>query len=43
MQEPYKEGDAHHFDPESCQGDPRGRGEALTGNNYKKGKIIKTY
>ena len=29
MKESYKEGDAHHFDPESCLDDPRGRGEAL--------------
>jgi len=33
MQESYKEGDAHHFDPESCLDDPRGRGEALTGES----------
>lgn len=31
MQESYKEDDAHHFGPESCLDDPRGRGEALTG------------
>ena len=33
MQESYKEGDAHHFGPESCLDDPRGRGEALTGES----------
>ena len=33
MKESYKEGDAHHFDPESCLDDPRGRGEALTGGS----------
>jgi len=33
MKESYKEGDAHHFDPESCLDDPRGRREALTGES----------
>jgi len=33
MKESYKEGDAHHFDPESCLDDPRGHREALTGEN----------
>ncbi len=33
MQESYKEDDAHHFGPESCLDDPRGRGEALTGES----------
>jgi len=33
MKESYKEDDAHHFGPESCLDDPRGRGEALTGES----------
>ena len=33
MKESYKEDDAHHFGPESCLDDPRGRGEALTGGS----------
>ena len=31
MEELYVEGVAIHGGPESCVGDPRGRGEALTG------------
>ncbi len=33
MKESYKEDDAHHFGPELCLDDPRGRGEALTGES----------
>ena len=32
MEELYAEGLATRGDPESCAGDPRGRGEALTGH-----------
>ena len=31
MQEPYREGVAHHPGPESCAGSRKGAGEALTG------------
>lgn len=31
MQEPHAEGVANHSDPESCAGDRKGVGEALTG------------
>ncbi len=31
MKKPYNEGVASYIDPESCLGDPRGRGEALAG------------
>ena len=31
MKEPYTEGIASHGDPESCAGDRKGAGEALTG------------
>ena len=31
MKESYNEGVASHIGPESCLDDPRGRGEALTG------------
>jgi len=37
MKESYKEGDWHHFAPESCQGGPRGRVEAFTGESKIKG------
>jgi len=37
MQESYKGGDAHHFGCESCQGETRGRWEALTGESKIKG------
>ncbi len=33
MKESYNEGVASHIDPESCLDDPRGRGEALTGES----------
>ena len=33
MKESYREDDAHHSGPESCLDDPRGRGEALTGES----------
>jgi len=33
MKEPYNEGVASHIGPESCLDDPRGRGEALTGES----------
>ena len=33
MKESYREDDAHHSGPESCLDGPRGRGEALTGEN----------
>lgn len=31
MKESYRKGQASHLGPESCLDDPRGRGEALTG------------
>ncbi len=33
MKESYNEGVASHIGPESCLDDPRGRGEALTGES----------
>ena len=33
MQEPYKEGVAHHLGPESCAGEGNLMGEALTGES----------
>ena len=33
MKEPYNEGVASHIGPESCLDDPRGHGEALTGES----------
>ncbi len=33
MKESYNEGLASHIGPESCLDDPRGRGEALTGES----------
>jgi hypothetical protein len=39
MKESYNEGVASHIGPESCFGDPRGRGEALTGGPIELRKI----
>ena len=36
MKESYHESLAHYMSPESCLDDPRGRGEALTGENMPK-------
>jgi hypothetical protein len=33
MKESYQKGIANHLSPESCLDDPRGRGEALTGES----------
>lgn len=33
MKEPHQKGVATHLSPESCLDDPRGRGEALTGES----------
>lgn len=38
MKESYQQGIANHLSPESCLDDPRGRGEALTGE--RAGRVL---
>ncbi len=35
MKESYQKGVANHLSPESCLDEPRGRGEALTGESLR--------